>query len=88
MYFNVWNDNSYNMWNRKPHHHCCGASSAGMSDMVREAKLRKLKQLAEKLKRLIDQLSTAKTPTEKNSLQIRIEQVQAEIAILERELNT
>ena len=36
----------------------------------------------------MDQLSMAKSPTEKNSIQIRIEQTQAEIAILERELNT
>ena len=79
-----WGDD-YFKFNKK-HHHCCGAG--GVTDFRREAILRKLKQLAEKIKRLMDQLSMAKSPTEKNSIQIRIEQTQAEIAILERELNT
>jgi len=89
MYFDAWNYNSNN--NRfKTSHHCCsaGSSAAGSVDYRREALIRKLKQLAAKLKRLMEQLSMAKTPTEKNSLQIRIEQVQSEIALVERDLNT
>ncbi len=84
--FNYWynNNDPENLYKK---HHCCSASG-GISSARREAILRKLKMLAQKLKRLQDQLTMAKTPSEKNSLQIRIEQVQAEIAILERELKT
>ncbi|MCM1339619.1 MAG: hypothetical protein NC191_08115 [Muribaculaceae bacterium] len=81
--FSPWSDDFYK-FNKKVH--SCSVSG-GVSDARREAILRKLKQLAEKIKRLMDQLSMAKTPAEKNSIQIRIEQTQVEMAILERELN-
>lgn len=83
--FNYWYNNDPEKLYKK--HHCCNASG-GISSARMEAVLRKIKMLAEKIKRLKDQMMMAKSPAEKNSLQIRIEQAQAEIAILERELNT
>jgi len=68
----------------RKHSHCCGK----IEDARRAALMRRIKHLAEVLKRLIGQLSTAKTPTEKNSLLHRIEGIKAEIAMLEREMNT
>ncbi len=90
MYLDAWNSSFYynNKFNNNKTHCCSAGSSAGAVDARREALIRKLKQLAEKLKRLMNLLSMAKTPTEKNSLQIRIEQVQSEIALIERELKT
>ncbi len=84
--FNYWNYDPDSLINKK--RHCCKAFGGGVGSARMKAIMRKLKQLAEKIKRLTEQLSTAKTPTEKNSLMIRIEQTKAEIAILERELNT
>lgn len=89
MYLDAWNSSFYYNKPKNNRTHCCSAgSSAGAVDARREALLRKLKQLAAKLKRLMEQLSMAKTPTERNSLQMRIEQVLTEIALVERDLNT
>jgi len=84
MDFYIW-DNPYNR--RLYKNHCCANSSGGV-DFKRQMLINKMKQLVAKMKRLMAMLATAKSPTERNSLQMRIEQVQAEIAMVEREMKT
>ncbi|MGN0031194.1 MAG: hypothetical protein ACI37Q_04490 [Candidatus Gastranaerophilaceae bacterium] len=63
---------------------CC----MGMENSRQRELIRKLRQLAAKLRRLMTQMTMAKTPDERLKIRMKIDSVMAEIAAVEREIKT
>ncbi len=64
---------------------CC---SFGVGSTRLQELMRKLRQLAAKLRRLMTQMTMAKTPDERLKIRMKIDSVMAEIAAVEREIKT